>query len=534
MNKKLSSLLSATLCSAMLFSANVAFGYNLSYEGGDSDFIISGKTAAQTAGLIITVKVEKTIDGEDELIFARQTLTGPDGSYLLTFNIEQLGEARLTVSENGVISPAGPSDIYKSTDAEVNTVLELLNGEGDEASIIADGNNSKILQVKLDEFIEKNADSIISDYLAGKSYISISDFASVYNKGYFLAELKTETNGNILIEAAQNVDISDMLSNSNAKNTFLSMSDEEKASVLEGIAGETYKTDSAFSDALLGKVIVNQINSATLESEKWGVVEENNDFLGLTLSTYTALAGNFDKFKEKVFEYPILSVADLKSKITTQYSKFSDGNNSGLDNSGKITNPEVDNELISPPVSPKPIGFDDLKGYEWAQNAILSLAIDGVINGKADRVFAPGDNVTRAEFTKIIVSAFNLVSDSVASNFSDVDKNHWSYKFISSAVKERLVTGVDANNFNPQGKITRQDMAVICYRTLDAKKIKLNKKEQKMFTDSNKISEYAREAVETLAAAGIINGKDNGAFEPMSYATRAEAAKLIYALSNIN
>ena len=50
------------------------------------------------------------------------------------------------------------------------------------------------------------------------------------------------------------------------------------------------------------------------------------------------------------------------------------------------------------------------------------------------------------------------------------------------------------------------------------------------FTDFEDVPEYARESVRLMAAAGIINGYDDGSFKPLDNATRAEAAQIIYTI----
>ena len=89
-----------------------------------------------------------------------------------------------------------------------------------------------------------------------------------------------------------------------------------------------------------------------------------------------------------------------------------------------------------------------------------------------------------------------------------------------------LILGNDGF-FRPNESITREDAALIVYRWLTQKDGRLLTK--KYFSDRSSISEYAREAVEALAGAGILKGNENGVFKPKNSITRAEAAQLIYA-----
>ena len=76
--------------------------------------------------------------------------------------------------------------------------------------------------------------------------------------------------------------------------------------------------------------------------------------------------------------------------------------------------------------------------------------------------------------------------------------------------------------------VSRQDMAVLCYRFMNAFTVKMELTETEEFKDIDSISDYAKEAVTVLKNARVINGKENGDFAPNDYCTRAEAAKVLY------
>lgn len=173
--------------------------------------------------------------------------------------------------------------------------------------------------------------------------------------------------------------------------------------------------------------------------------------------------------------------------------------------------------------------FADLKNAEWAREAVESLAAKGAINGKNASEFAPNDSMTREEFIKVLIGAFDLLNDAAECEFSDVSKDRWSYSYIASAKRIGLVSG-DGENFNPQSTISRQDMAVIIYRLFELAGVEVWG-ESISFSDKTSISAYAKEAVEALSGAGIINGMGDGTFTPKTSVTRAQAAKVIYELS---
>ena len=109
-----------------------------------------------------------------------------------------------------------------------------------------------------------------------------------------------------------------------------------------------------------------------------------------------------------------------------------------------------------------------------------------------------------------------------------MDAARWSYAFIATANELGIVTG-DGESFNPTGEMSRQDMAVVLFRTAEKLGIKLEGTADE-FSDNGDISEYAKEAVKVLSASGIINGMGDGTFSPKTTVTRAQAAKVIYGL----
>ena len=172
-------------------------------------------------------------------------------------------------------------------------------------------------------------------------------------------------------------------------------------------------------------------------------------------------------------------------------------------------------------------GFTDLAGVEWARDAIVYLSERGIINGKADGIFAPGDFITRAEFIKILVGALNAeIKLDDKPSFDDVYGNKWYTPYIAAAEKNNLVQGSGNNLFMPDSNISRQDVAVILYRAFKPVSIS----EPLKFNDSIDISDYAVEAINSLTAANVINGMDDGTFSPLAGATRAQAAVMIYKL----
>lgn len=173
--------------------------------------------------------------------------------------------------------------------------------------------------------------------------------------------------------------------------------------------------------------------------------------------------------------------------------------------------------------------FDDLAGVEWAEAAVNELFKLGVVNGREERKFYPNATLKREEFVKMLTQALeiNLV-DEIAVPFNDVGKDEWYYPYIKTAYLGNIVSGISLDRFGVGLDISRQDLCVMAVNALDATQEILPGGNMVDFSDSEKIADYAKDAVEVLSAAGVVSGDENKNFNPEGNATRAEAAKIIY------
>lgn len=170
--------------------------------------------------------------------------------------------------------------------------------------------------------------------------------------------------------------------------------------------------------------------------------------------------------------------------------------------------------------------FHDLEGVVWAKTHIENLYRRGVISGRGDGSFTPDDAVTREEFVAMIVRMFDLKAETDA-EFEDVPADSWCSAPIAAAVHNGIVNGVSENSFGFGSKITRQDCAVICARVLSSLGREADGSSGEAFRDEGKIAPYAKDAVRAMRNLGVINGMDDGSFQPEGFCTRAMAAKII-------
>lgn len=176
------------------------------------------------------------------------------------------------------------------------------------------------------------------------------------------------------------------------------------------------------------------------------------------------------------------------------------------------------------------VEFSDINNH-WAREDIEFLALRSIIKGQSDGVFNPDGNITRAEFTALVVRVFDLkAKNSTFSKFNDVSEEAWYYSIVNVANQYGLVNGINSDSFAPNSQISREQMVSIIMRALNV--LAIDNTEEKdicldIFNDKDELSDWASDNVEKALKFGIINGKQENMFFPKGLATRAESSAII-------
>jgi len=174
--------------------------------------------------------------------------------------------------------------------------------------------------------------------------------------------------------------------------------------------------------------------------------------------------------------------------------------------------------------------FADLELSHWAYKDIEALAGEGIISGRENNTFCPDDNITRAEFLKLLVFSLGISEGEYGGEFTDVSKDAWYAGVVKAALDNGFASGYEDGTFAPDKNITREEMTkLVC----TAAKLDVPESFENSFADDELISGWAKPYVYSAAGAGIVNGMDSGAFEPKSNATRAQAAVIISRLKGV-
>ena len=160
----------------------------------------------------------------------------------------------------------------------------------------------------------------------------------------------------------------------------------------------------------------------------------------------------------------------------------------------------------------------------WYHEAIDYMVDAGLMNGVGNKQFAPNGTMTRGMIVTVLYRMAGSPEVTEPSTFKDVPATEWYADAIAWAQKNEVVNGYSAEKFGPNDPVTREQIATILYRyenQPEAKEADMSK-----FSDTAKISAYAKDAMEWAVGEGILSG-DNGKLKPTDNATRAEFACMI-------
>lgn len=155
-------------------------------------------------------------------------------------------------------------------------------------------------------------------------------------------------------------------------------------------------------------------------------------------------------------------------------------------------------------------------GFASISKQAQTLMDEGILSGYPDGLFHPENNVTRAEFAKMLMltiekSKKELYQQDSTSDikFSDVPDSHWAYQYITDAARTGLVNGTDKNTFSPDANITYEQAAKMITSAFDG------------VIGAQYPFEYISLAVDSgyLCDVEAISGE---------YITRADAASILY------
>ncbi len=277
-----------------------------------------------------------------------------------------------------------------------------------------------------------------------------------------------------------------------------------------------------------------KIDTSDLSKNQNNVVPDNSIVIDVQMNDGKE---NITKFKHPIeVTIPYEKSAKNKDKVNVFYLK-DDGT---LENMGGVYNEKtktvkfITNHFSKYFAKEYTKEFSDLDSTKWAKDSVEIMACKGIINGKENNKFSPNDNITRAEFAALITRMLKYQESDNELLFKDVNKGEWYYDSVNTAYQNKIINGKNETVFDPNGNITRQEMAKIISNVLESKGYKKgNSEDLNAFKDRNDIASWAEESVGLSVKERLITGMDNGTFAPNEKATRAQAAVMLYRLYNL-
>jgi uncharacterized repeat protein (TIGR02543 family) len=175
----------------------------------------------------------------------------------------------------------------------------------------------------------------------------------------------------------------------------------------------------------------------------------------------------------------------------------------------------------------EPNFFFDVTDSDWFYESARYVWTHGLFQGIEVREFSPQSSMTRAMYITVLgrMAEIDPMTFADISLFKDVAIDAWYTPYVQWATKLGITAGVGNDLFDPEGLMSREQMAVMTVNFFEAMGIPLPEPtNQDLPSDWDGIEDYAKEAVRKLWQSGMLQGDENGKMNPQQSATRAEVA----------
>ena len=178
-------------------------------------------------------------------------------------------------------------------------------------------------------------------------------------------------------------------------------------------------------------------------------------------------------------------------------------------------------------VNRKATDFRDFDKSAWYAEAVSAAVDNGLLYGKSSSIIDPNGDMTRAEMAAIINRSFGCYKAADISQYKDVAKSKWYYKDVALAVQMGTYNGRSSSTMAPDAPISRQEAMTVVARALELDYDSYSKTDLSVFSDRSEISNWALPYVRAMIGADYIHGRTKG-LEPLDNITRAEFAQIFH------
>ena len=281
-------------------------------------------------------------------------------------------------------------------------------------------------------------------------------------------------------------------------------------------AGELYPGSTYYAPASINRVTIESINGKAFDPNATYVVV-SNDFTAAAGDTYYAFSVSESVDTGAAMDTVVVDYITDVLKGTVTKADYGEPK-------GRIT-------VVTAPASELP--FTDVPATEWYYEYVLAAYTDKLMQGVSETTFEPYSDMTRAMLVTMLyrLEGSPEVEGKVTDVFTDCADGQWYSDAVLWANKNGVVEGRTDTTFDPNAKLTRQEMATILYRYSVYKGAAEVTKPEISFTDAASIASWAEAAVSYCAESGLMNGVDGNAFNPNGTANRAMGATVLTRLA---
>lgn len=334
------------------------------------------------------------------------------------------------------------------------------------------------LEMALQKFVESGSDENHYKISVANNVISISSDDGDYAISY---ELTSNPTFSYTVDVKQGMSYE--VFKKEISNLSAPMLGYMAVANTQGVANEdalTYFSLNLFTSALSGTSSLDLSDSymivsddVIVEGDTEKVIKESefgNRVMEYVKATYGEKKVLTDAESINSFEYitELKDVTDTSCKLVTTLTVNMDADFLKLEEASNAMQEAMTNmfnDIDVQPAIPELTDIAETK-YEEAVGRLVGL---GVINGFEDHTFRPTENVTRAQFAKMLVTALDLEFNDSATviNFPDVEETHWANEYIKIAVSNGIIQGYPEGTFMPENPVTYAEAMTMILRAMN-------------------------------------------------------------------
>ena len=172
--------------------------------------------------------------------------------------------------------------------------------------------------------------------------------------------------------------------------------------------------------------------------------------------------------------------------------------------------------------------FSDVKDSRWSAADIAYAVEKGYMNGTGGDKFSPTDSMTRAMVVTVLWRRENSPKVKYSPEFTDVPEKSYYTSAVIWAKNAGIVNGTSKTTFSPSASVTREQLAAMLMRYTDFLHYSTRERANlDAFTDSGKISSYAKDALSWAVKTGLVTGTTDTTLSPGSKASREQFAAIL-------